>query len=66
MVDEIKGGLGKEPWYKSRRVWGILMTAAGYAAYHLVPEPWNMALMTLLDGVAVTFNIQSWIRPKAK
>lgn len=54
------GGLGNEPWYKSRRLYGaILCGVAAVTAY--LGLPWVAEVCVIVAGA---FNIRSWTKSK--
>jgi len=53
------GGIGNEPFYKSRRLWGALMCAVAAGAVYLgYPEVGEILIV-----IAGIFGITSWAKP---
>lgn len=69
MTKNIKGGQGNEPWYKSRRVWGIVFNVIGAVSLSLVaqgvlPEGIYVAFLPIINIVGAYFGFASWTKPK--
>jgi len=53
-------GIGSEPWYESRRIWGGLFVLIGA----LISFKWSDELGYSLIALGAGFNGWSWVRPK--
>lgn len=53
----------KEPFWKSRRIWGAILTAITAIYVIIMPEHYDLAVM-LGAGVASALGITSFIKPK--
>lgn len=53
----------REPWIRSRRLWGALLSAivAGTIAFY--PEM-NEPILAVAGAIAAGLGIDSWVRPK--
>lgn len=56
------GGIGNEPFWKSRRIWAIPFGIAGVVILYTLPEFKHVAVG--LIGAAVTCSGLSWSMPK--
>ena len=63
------GGVGEEPWYKSRRIWSAVLSGAVAVLVQLgqsgviQPEIANqVATMAVIIGGS--FGLTSWLKPK--
>lgn len=53
----------REPWYKSRRIWGaIISSATGILA--LFPIPFKAEIVTSLGIIGGAFGLTSYLKPK--
>lgn len=54
------GGIGNEPWYKSRRIWAVVMNILAVIAYQYTTPYIGNSIIAIGTGLGLT----SWIKPK--
>jgi len=57
------GGMGNEPWYKSRRIWGSILSGAALTLVLVFPEEYNI-IVAGASGLATAFGLTSFMKPK--
>lgn len=61
--EEQKGGIGNEPWWKSRRVKSAILSAAVAVAVVLAPDQYDL-ILAVGSFAAGAFGVTSWVKPK--
>lgn len=56
------GGLGNEPWYKSRRIWASALSLIATIAVVIFPESFDIVI-AIGTALAGTLGITSWVKP---
>ena len=58
-----EGGRGKEPWYKSRRIWSAAFSGVALTLTLLYPEQHDLIVHACVV-VAGSLGLTSWVKPK--
>jgi hypothetical protein len=64
-----KGGVGEEPWYKSRRIWsavlsGVLAIVIQLGASEVIDMSLANNLASVIAVIGGSFGLNSWLKPK--
>ena len=58
-------GMGNEPFWKSRRIWGAILSGVVLTAILIVPDQYDL-IIAGASGIAGILGITSWAKPTKK
>jgi len=58
-------GKGNEPFWKSRRIWGAVLSGVVLTAILIAPEQYDL-IIAGASGVAGILGLTSWVKPIKK